>query len=116
MRTLALYLAALTVIVGIGHPARAQETAGAGEDSIVVLTALPAVYSISSALVENTSITVGILPARPRPMSALGNYFESRAEQLSDQCSNTHAVVTIGKLWKEDPLFTRRTGWKYSRR
>jgi len=39
-------------------------------------------------------------------MSALGNYFESRAEQLSDQMRNTQAVVTIGKLWNDDPLFT----------
>ena len=106
MKALAFYLATLTVVVGIGPAARAQGTADAGSDAVVVLTALPAAYSITSALVENTSITVENLPARPRPMSALGNYFESRAEQLSDQFENTQAVVTIGKLWNDDPLFT----------
>jgi ABC-type Zn uptake system ZnuABC Zn-binding protein ZnuA len=114
MRSLALFLTALTVVVGIVQTAQAQETAGTREESIVVLTALPATYSISSALVENTSITVGILPERPRPMSALGNYFESRAEQLSDQFGNTQAVVTIGKLWDEDPLFTAARGGNIS--
>ena len=106
MRTLALYLAALTAVFGIAQTARTQDRPAARTDDIQVLTALPAAYSISSALSENTSITVGNLPARPRPMSALGNYFESRAEQLSDQFENTQAVITIGKLWNDDPLFT----------
>ncbi len=112
MRTLAFYLAALTVAVGIGQATSAQERAEAQnalqprDEPVLVLTALPATFSISSALAQNTSITVGILPERPRPMSALGNYYESRADQLSDQFRNTDAVVTIGKLWNSDPLFT----------
>ena len=106
MRSLALCLATLTLVVGIGPIARAQGTAEAQHEELVVLTALPATYSISSALAENTSITVRILPERPRPMGALGNYFESRAEQLHEQLSHTQAVVTIGKLWNDDPLFT----------
>ena len=91
MRTLAFYLAALTVAVGIGQATSAQERAEAqntlqarDEARSLVLTALPATFSISSALAQNTSITVGILPERPRPMSAPGaNYYESRADQLS---------------------------------
>lgn len=106
MKTWKRYLATLVLALGMGQSAPAQDTAGVQNSDIQVLTALPATYSISSALARDTSITVGNLPARPRPLSALGAYFASRGEQLAEQFQTTQAVVTIGKLWPDDPLFT----------
>jgi ABC-type Zn uptake system ZnuABC Zn-binding protein ZnuA len=76
------------------------------QDKIQVLTTLPVTYSISWALAQNTSIIVQNVPERARPMTAQAAYFEMRADQLREQFQNTQAVVTIGKLWTEDPLFT----------
>jgi ABC-type Zn uptake system ZnuABC Zn-binding protein ZnuA len=76
------------------------------QDKIQVLTTLPVTYSISWALAQNTSITVQNIPERARPMGAQAAYLEMRADQLREQFQNTQAVVTIGKLWTEDPLFT----------
>jgi ABC-type Zn uptake system ZnuABC Zn-binding protein ZnuA len=85
----------------------AAMAAGAlGQDKIQVLTTLPVTYSISSALAQNTSIVVQNIPDRARPMNAQGAYLEMRADQLREQFENTQGVVTIGKLWAEDPLFT----------
>ena len=100
MGTVSAYLA--TLMIALVSP----QVEAVEDDDILVLTALPVTYSISSALAENTSIIVQIVPERPRPMSAVGNFLESRADQLSEQFGAAQAVVTIGKLWNDDPLFT----------
>lgn len=75
------------------------------DDGILVLTALPATYSVSHALAEGTSITVENLPERGRRMSALPNLLNQSADRYADTLSRANAVVTIGKLWRDDPLF-----------
>ncbi len=81
-------------------------TAGAQEDDgIIVLTALPATYSVTHALAERTSIVVENLPERGRRMNALLNLLNQSADRYADTLSRADAVVTIGKLWREDPLF-----------
>ncbi len=93
-------------IVALSIAAGVSVTAVAQGDRVLVLTALPATYSMASALSKQTSITVQNVPERPRPMTALGDYLETRADQLREQFQAADAVITIGKLWSDDPLFT----------
>lgn len=95
----ALGLMALLVSLALASVVRAQE------NDVLVLTALPATYSISHALAEGTSIRVENVPERGRRMNALPNLLHQRGEQFAEQFSGADAVVTIGKLWREDPLF-----------
>jgi ABC-type Zn uptake system ZnuABC Zn-binding protein ZnuA len=77
----------------------------AQEKSVLVLTSLPATYAITSAVAEGTSIRVENLPRDARPMSALGRFFEKPSEEVVALMRGADAVVTIGKLWRDDPLF-----------
>lgn len=81
-------------------------TAGAqDEDGILVLTAMPATYSVSHSLAEGTSVIVENLPERGRRMNALLNLLNQSADRYAETLSRADAVVTIGKLWRDDPLF-----------
>ncbi len=91
-------LSVLVVAASWHAAARAQEN--------LILTSLPVTYSLASSLAEGTSIAVENLPERGRRLGGLGNYFQSRGERLADTFMVADAVVTIGKLWPEDPLFT----------
>ena len=84
----------------------AQEEAG-----ILVLTALPATFSVSHALAEGTGIVVENLPERGRRMSALPNLLRQSADRYAETLSRADAVVTIGKLWRDDPLFIAARGF-----
>jgi ABC-type Zn uptake system ZnuABC Zn-binding protein ZnuA len=83
----------------------AASGAVAEEKGVLVLTALPATYGITSAIAEGTSIRVENVPRDGRPMGALGRYFEKPGEDVLALMRSADAVVTIGKLWHEDPLF-----------
>jgi ABC-type Zn uptake system ZnuABC Zn-binding protein ZnuA len=93
-------LGALCLAVAAGG-ARADEPAG----NTVVLTALPVTYSIASALAAGTHVTVQNIPDNGRRMNAQQNYFTLQAPKLADQFAHASAVITIGKLWQDDPLF-----------
>ena len=84
----------------------AASRANAQGDKIVVLTSLPATHAIASALAANTSLTVQNVPERPRPLASLPDYLKTRPEQFAPQFTSATAVVTIGKIWDDDPLFT----------
>ena len=75
-------------------------------DKVLVLTALPVTYSISKTLADGTSINVENVPESGRPMNSLENFFSTRAANYADLFKRADAVVTIGKLWHSDPLFT----------
>jgi len=100
---LVMALAAL-VLAQAPMPAAAQED-GPGR-GFVVATALPATYSIAAALAEGTPITVRLVPEGGRPMGQLPELFARRAEALTAELADVDAVVTIGKLWSDDPLYT----------
>lgn len=78
----------------------------AQDEEALVLTSLPVTYSLTSELTAGTGITVQNLPERGRRLNGLGNYFAARGEQLYDTFAAASAVVTIGKLWRDDPLYT----------
>lgn len=100
-----LLLAVFTLAQQIGsQPVFAQETDTEGTS--LVLTALPVTYSLATALLQNTPVAVENLPARGRRLNGLPNYFSSSAERLQSTFEAATAVVTIGKLWSGDPLYT----------
>lgn len=83
----------------------AAVTAGAQEDEVLVLTALPATYSVTHALADGTRIRVENVPERGRRINALPNLLRQSADRYADILASADAVVTIGKLWRDDPLF-----------
>ncbi|HEX6994320.1 MAG TPA: zinc ABC transporter substrate-binding protein [Gammaproteobacteria bacterium] len=78
----------------------------AESDELLVLTALPITYSLTAALAEGTSIEVENVPEDGRPMNALVNLLTQRPERYEALFARADAVVTIGKLWLDDPLYT----------
>ncbi len=70
-----------------------------------MLTTLPATFSVATALAKDTRIEVTNLPPSGRPPAALGRFFERPDADTLALLKNADAVVTIGKLWKEDPLY-----------
>ncbi|MFA9393656.1 MAG: metal ABC transporter solute-binding protein, Zn/Mn family [Halodesulfovibrio sp.] len=79
-------------------------TAFATERSIV-LTSVPAPYSITSQLAKGTSIDVRNISQEGRIIYSVKQYVNKHQKALRDVFSEADAVVTIGKLWKKDPLY-----------
>jgi ABC-type Zn uptake system ZnuABC Zn-binding protein ZnuA len=77
----------------------------AQEKGVLVLTSLPATHAITSAIAAGTSIRVENLPREPRPLSGLSRFFEKPNDEAVALMRSADAVVTIGKLWRDDPLF-----------
>jgi ABC-type Zn uptake system ZnuABC Zn-binding protein ZnuA len=77
----------------------------AQEKGVLVLTSLPATHAITSAIAAGTSIRVENLPTEPRPLSGLSRFFEKPNDEAVALMRSADAVVTIGKLWHDDPLF-----------
>lgn len=98
-----LILAALFWAV---QAAQAAPQEGAVERPVMIITALPITFALTSALTEATGMVVKNLPDRGRRLSGQANYFQSRAQRLAEDFVQATAVVTIGKIWREDPLFT----------
>ena len=83
--------------------ASSQEASSKGT---TILTSLPITYYLGTALTDNTNIEVKNLPKRGRRLNGQANFFTSRAEKLEKTFNAASAVITIGKLWRDDPLFT----------
>jgi hypothetical protein len=68
-----------------------------------VLSALPALHALTAALCTGTAVDAVRLPAKAAvPMEALAN---ALSRQDADVFRGAHAVVTLGSLWRADPLF-----------
>jgi ABC-type Zn uptake system ZnuABC Zn-binding protein ZnuA len=84
------------------------DNAAVAEDapaSVTVLTSLPVTYSIATALAAGTHVTVQNVPENGRRMNAQASYFSQQGPKLAAQFAQADAVITIGKLWQDDPLF-----------
>jgi ABC-type Zn uptake system ZnuABC Zn-binding protein ZnuA len=101
MRTKGLGFFSVSCFAVAASVASADEPAG----DVVVLTALPITYSVASALAAGTHVTVQNVPENGRRMNAQQNYFVQQAPKLAEQFAAADAVITIGKLWQDDPLF-----------
>src|SRR5690606_27260232 len=90
-------------------PVGRAQTADA-EGRTVVVTALPVLYSMTRELTAGTDVVVRNLPPAGRPMSALESYFTLQAERIKPELEAADAVVTMGKLWRGDPLYVAARG------
>ncbi|WP_411184586.1 metal ABC transporter solute-binding protein, Zn/Mn family [Photobacterium rosenbergii] len=71
-----------------------------------ILTATPVTYMISSELTKGTGIETQYLPPKRYGMMRLPNWFSSKgAESTARAANNATAVVTIGAVWPQDPLY-----------
>lgn len=80
-------------------------SAVAEEAGVTVLTELPPLYSITASLCANTRVTVQNVPPEGRRMNALPRMLEKPSAAMLESFKKTDAVVTIGKLWRESPLY-----------
>jgi len=106
---LTLLITAQTLFIPQAMAAEKSSADGSGNSNkeITILTTLPVTYFLSSALVADTTIQVKNLPKRGRRLNGQENYFTSKkAKKLAKTFNSASAVVTIGKLWRDDPLFT----------
>lgn len=96
------WLGILAVSSGLIASVMTSAASAAATDQQVVLTSLQATYSLTNALAEGTRIKVVNVPVQ-------GAVMESQAHALTrvpdDVFRQADAVVTIGKLWRDDPLF-----------
>lgn len=91
------WLAVVALLLGAQLPAIAD----AGRPRVLV--ALPAVYALTSALSEGTHIeAIRLSPEAPVPMESLANALSRLDPSVFQQAD---AVVTLGNLWHEDPLY-----------
>jgi ABC-type Zn uptake system ZnuABC Zn-binding protein ZnuA len=87
------------------NPQGSSSAPARAADAVLVLTSLPATYSIASALAEGTRIRVVNVPVEGRPMSTQSRFFERPTREVENQLKRADAVITVGKLWREDPLY-----------
>ena len=71
-----------------------------------ILTATPVTYMVSSELVKGTGLSTQYLPPKRYGMMRLPNWFTSKgAESTAELATEATAVVTIGAVWPQDPLY-----------
>lgn len=71
-----------------------------------VLTATPVTYMLSSELLKETSLTTEYLPPNRYGIERLPNWFANKgAKTVQDSVKTAQAVVTIGAVWADDPLY-----------
>ncbi|WP_454840210.1 metal ABC transporter solute-binding protein, Zn/Mn family [Pseudomonas hormoni] len=92
------WLAMLAVV--LGNPLSAFADTGRQQ----VLVALPAVYALTSTLSDGTTLKVVRLPTDAAvPMESQANALSRLEPAVFQQAT---AVVTLGSLWRADPLYT----------
>jgi ABC-type Zn uptake system ZnuABC Zn-binding protein ZnuA len=64
------------------------------------------VYELTEPLVADTNIDLQLLPDSPRTMQAQLTLFTRQAERYADTFTRADAVISIGRLWTADPLYT----------
>ncbi len=57
-------------------------------------------------LVEGTNIDVRLVTEEPRSMAAQTTLFTRQADRFANQFMTADAVITMGKIWAGDPLYT----------
>ncbi|PSW16779.1 ABC transporter substrate-binding protein [Photobacterium rosenbergii] len=71
-----------------------------------ILTATPVTYMVSSELTKRTGLSTQYLPPKRYGMMRLPNWFTSKgAESTAQLAAEATAVVTIGAVWPQDPLY-----------
>jgi|MEHZ01.4.fsa_nt_MEHZ011170712.1_9 ABC-type Zn uptake system ZnuABC Zn-binding protein ZnuA len=71
----------------------------------LVLTSVGPIYSITSALVEGTTVEVLNMPERARSMAAQPTWMAKQSEPFYETFAQADAVVSMGNLWKYDSFY-----------
>ena len=71
----------------------------------IVLTSVGPIYSITKALLEDTSIEVINMPERARSLAAQPTWLARQSEPFYELFENASAVVSMGHLWQYDSLY-----------
>lgn len=72
----------------------------------LVLVSMAPVYELTEPLLAGTNVKLQLLPEEPRSMQSQTTLFTRQAERFTEQFNNADAVITIGKVWSADPLYT----------
>ena len=71
-----------------------------------ILTATPVTYMLASELTKGTGITASYLPPKRYGVNRLPNWFNSKGAELTSKAAkDATAVVTLGAIWPQDPLY-----------
>lgn len=100
-----LFIGALILLAScVDEQAPEQEIEQLDENNIV-LTSVGPIYSITSALLEGTSIVAINLPERARSLSAQPTWFAKQSEPFYEDFQKATTVVSMGNLWHLDSLY-----------
>ena len=72
----------------------------------VVLVSMAPLYSLAKPLVAGTNVALTLVPDEPRSMQAQATLFTRQADRFAEQFKRADAVITMGKIWSGDPLYT----------
>lgn len=92
------WLVSLLLLLGVAGQAMAA-------DGALVLTGTQATYSLATALVRDTPVTVRNVPADGRQFSLLKDYIERRKNDLAGEFAQAVAVVSLTNALPADPLY-----------
>ena len=72
----------------------------------VVLVSMAPLYSLAKPLLEGTDVALTLVPEEARSMQAQATLFTRQADRYAEQFKSADAVITMGKIWSGDPLYT----------
>lgn len=78
----------------------------AAEERPLVLTTLAPLYALTLPLLEGTPVELRLLPDSPRSMQSHQALFVRQAERFEDDFRAADAVLGLGSVWSNDPLYT----------
>jgi len=93
------------VLAVLGVTSLLAAGAALADSQPVVLTCVPAPYSITFRLTEGTPIEVRNIPQEGRIFYSVKQYLNTHSKTLEEVFSKADAVVTMGNLWRKDPLY-----------
>lgn len=71
-----------------------------------VLVSMAPVFELTEPLLAGTDVKLLLLPDEARSMQTQTTLFTRQADRFAEQFKSADAVITIGKLWSADPLYT----------
>lgn len=71
-----------------------------------VLVSMAPLYSLAKPLLTGTDVALTLVPEDPRSMQAQATLFTRQADRYAEQFKTADAVITMGKIWSGDTLYT----------
>ena len=99
-----LFALALSACGGSTEPTITVDERPLVQDNLV-LTSVGPIYSLTKALLEDTSVEVKNLPESARSLAAQPTWFSRQSEPFYEDFTKANAVITLGNIWPQDPLY-----------